>query len=248
MKRALRLTTFASGCFSFVLVMAGSMAWAAPQNQPNTPPYTLAEYNALTSGSAQKDANAKIKLLDDFVAQYPNSALLPFVYTEYYQTFFRLQNYPQAVVFVDRLLALGDKVVPENSAYESSEAAAGAIVLVRLSALATRAEAYAVDCDDSVFQTPEASTKAKDLATQGLELLSQSPKPSILLDADYSMMKVNWGSLFESAQRIAEARLKGDAVVCAPPPPPPPKPPAPNARFNRIIQDLLNEQRQSPVQ
>jgi hypothetical protein len=248
MKRASRLTTFVSGCFSFVLAIAGSTAWAAPQNQSNTPSYTVAEYNAMMAGNAEKDAQAKIKLLDNFVAQYPDSSLLPFVYTEYYRTFFTLRNYPQAVDFVDKLLALGDKVVPENSAFESPEAAAGAVVLVRLAALATRAAAYAVDCDDSVFQTPEASAKAEDLAGQGLQLLSQLPKPSVLLDADYSLMKVVWGRVFGSAQRIAEARLKGDAAICASPQPLPTKPPAPNARINRIIQDLLNEQRQSPDQ
>ena len=44
---------------------------AAPQ-----PTYTLPEYNAEQAAAAEKDPQARIKLLDAFVAQFPNSTLM----------------------------------------------------------------------------------------------------------------------------------------------------------------------------
>ena len=51
---------------------AGGQAAAKPQ-------YTMAEYNAYQAAAAEKDPTQQIKLLDDFVSKYPNSALLIYV-------------------------------------------------------------------------------------------------------------------------------------------------------------------------
>ena len=40
------------------------------------PAYTTEEYNAYIKAHDETDPQQKIKLLDDFVAKYPNSALL----------------------------------------------------------------------------------------------------------------------------------------------------------------------------
>ena len=87
-----------TGCLGIVLTLATSMAWAKPQDQ-NKPPYTLEEYKAFTAENTEKDLRTKIKLLDDFTAKYPTSALMPF-YREYYLTYFLLENYPQSVTLI----------------------------------------------------------------------------------------------------------------------------------------------------
>ncbi len=58
-------------------VSAAAATWAAPQDQQQQakPNYTLAEYNAYQDAHNEKDPQAKIKKLDDFVAKYAGSAL-----------------------------------------------------------------------------------------------------------------------------------------------------------------------------
>ena len=217
-----------------VLATASSVGWAAPPNQSQNPPYTLPEYNAFKTGSDEKNAEAKIKLLDNFTAKFPDSALMPNVYIDYYQSYFSLQNYPQAVAYADMLLALADKVDPA----------------VRLGALVTRALAYAVDCDDRAFQTPEASVKAMAAAAQGLQLLSQLPTFSSPASEQFAAAKVSYEMIFDSAAKIAELSVKGDPVACAPTRPPQSSAGGqfvPGRRFDLIIQHILREQRQSPV-
>jgi len=85
---------------------AGQDANAGASKQP----YTMAEYNAYTAAAAEKNPATQIKLLDDFVSKYPNSALLPFVYPLYYQAYFAQKNYPRVIEYADKALALGDKL------------------------------------------------------------------------------------------------------------------------------------------
>ena len=91
-----------------------SSPWAAstPQDQqPQAKPaYTLAEYNAFRQRTTSRTPQAKVKALDDFVVKYPASALLQYVYFDYYHAYYALKNYPQTIEFADKLQALGDKV------------------------------------------------------------------------------------------------------------------------------------------
>ena len=48
---------------------------AAQAAQEQKPSYTIPEYNAFQAAQNEKDLAAKIKLLDDFVAKFPNSTL-----------------------------------------------------------------------------------------------------------------------------------------------------------------------------
>ena len=48
------------------------------------PAYTTEEYNAYMKAHTETDTQQKIKQLDDFVAKYPNSALLVYIYNDYY--------------------------------------------------------------------------------------------------------------------------------------------------------------------
>jgi tetratricopeptide (TPR) repeat protein len=90
---------------------AAAQATAAPAggqaNQGTS--YTLPEYNALQAAQAEKDPAAQIKLLDAFVAQYPNSTLMQYIYQMYYQAYYKQKNFAKAIEYCDKLIALGDK-------------------------------------------------------------------------------------------------------------------------------------------
>ena len=102
-------------------------------------------------------------------------------------------------------------------------------------------------CDASELRTPEAYVAARNAAVQGLLLLNQLEKPSPdMTDEGFSAVKVGFEKIFASAKGIAESRLNGDPAVCISLPPPPPQE-GRGVRFDRIIQDLLNEQKQTPV-
>src|ERR1700738_4131809 len=73
--------------------------------------YTMAEYNAYQAAAAEKNPTQQIKLLDDFVAKYPNSALVVYIYPLYYNAYSQLKNWPKVIEYADKLLAL-DKVEP----------------------------------------------------------------------------------------------------------------------------------------
>jgi hypothetical protein len=70
------------------------------------PKYTMAEYNAYTAAANEKNAQAQIKLLDDFVAKYPNSTLLPYIYPLYYQNYAAQKNFPKVIEYAQKELAL----------------------------------------------------------------------------------------------------------------------------------------------
>jgi tetratricopeptide (TPR) repeat protein len=83
----------------------GQQAGATAQQ----PTYTLPEYNALQAAQAEKDPQAQIKLLDAFVAQYPNSTLMEYIYQLYYPAYYKIKNIPKAIEYADKVIALGDK-------------------------------------------------------------------------------------------------------------------------------------------
>src|SRR5438876_7579845 len=74
------------------------------------PKYTQAEYNAEQACAAEKVPAAIIKCADDFVAKYPNSDLLVYIYPLYYQAYSAQKNYSKMIEIADKLAALGDNV------------------------------------------------------------------------------------------------------------------------------------------
>ena len=95
-----------------LLAGAAATVWAAPQAQaPASPGYTRAEYDAYQAARGEKDPQARVKALDEFVAKNPNATgLLPFVYRDYYLAYYTAKNFPQTIAYADKLLALGDKL------------------------------------------------------------------------------------------------------------------------------------------
>jgi len=70
----------------------------------------MPEYNAEQACDADKVPTSKVKCLDDFVSRYPNSYLLKFVYPMYYQSYYQLKNWAKLIEYVDKYVALADKM------------------------------------------------------------------------------------------------------------------------------------------
>ena len=122
------------------------------------PKYTMAEYNAYTAAANEKNPASQLKALDDFVAKYPNSTLLNYVYPLYYQNYAAQKNYPKVIEYADKELALGDKI----SATE------------RYQAYSARAFAYNNTANPDVA-TAQAAYKA---AVEGAKSVDALPLPA----------------------------------------------------------------------
>lgn len=187
---------------AFVVLGASSGAAAArnlpqeQQGQQQKPTYTLPEYNAFQAANSEKDPQARIKLLDDFVAKYPNSTLMQYVYTLYYQTYSSLKTWPKVIEYADKLAALGDKV----SAGE------------RLQALQARVQAFQATMTGKV--PPDEMTKQRDAALEGAHLLESFPKPAnqTMSEEDFKKQKMPGLNFFYSAAGFADLQVKDNAA------------------------------------
>jgi tetratricopeptide (TPR) repeat protein len=130
------------------------------------PGYTMAEYNSYQAAAAEKNPAAQIKLLDDFVAKYPASKLLNYIYPLYYKNYYAQKNYPKAIEYADKMIAMGDKITPAE----------------RYDAHYVRAYAFnAIPTPD-----PETAKAARAAALAGLKVLDQLPKPDGEDDAKFA--------------------------------------------------------------
>ncbi|HWZ57069.1 MAG TPA: hypothetical protein VNZ63_13425 [Verrucomicrobiae bacterium] len=190
-----------TGGMVFLLSMAGCAA--RPQDrEPARPGYTFNEPYAFIYADKEKDPHTKIKLLDSWVAQHSDSTLMPFAYYDYIVAYSAISDYPQVIVYADKLLALGTKI-DANS---------------RLVTLADRAGAYRSGCNANAFQTPEAYKEAKDAAHQGLQTLGEWQKPVAMSDEEFRTNKSSFEMLFNAVSRIADLGMKGDNIanLCIP--------------------------------
>ena len=224
MKPIRQLVFVALSCTS-ALLLCVSLACTAvkaqdtPQNLPSA-----AEDNAYQAAHNEKDAQAQIKLLDDFVAAYPDSSLLRDAYRDEYMTYFSLGNYPETANYTDKFLAFGEK-------NDSAD---------RLAALITRAEAFLAGCVDAVFRTPQSYTAAKSTAAQGLDALAQFPSsPDCMRPGPCRAERERVQSLFNSAATIAESGLKGANTESC-------KGPGSPAIFDQVIDNIRQQERESP--
>lgn len=139
--------------------------------QQKAPSYTMPEYNQFTACQAEKDNTSKVKCLDGFVSQFPNSTLMQYVYQIYYQTYFQLKDFKKAIDYADKLVALADK----------------AELASRVSAAEFRVQVfpYAYTTKDPDYQNQ--LTKQRDAALQAVKLLQEykAAPGSKLTDADF---------------------------------------------------------------
>src|SRR5437016_13161276 len=93
------------------LTSLGAQTPAAGQDSgaQRAPAYTLVEYNAEQACAAEKVPATQVKCLDDFVAKYPNSALLVYVYPLFVNAYNQLKNPQKVIEYADKLVAMGDK-------------------------------------------------------------------------------------------------------------------------------------------
>ena len=183
-----------------MIALAGLARPVMAQAQGSQPQYTIPEYNAFEAANAEKDPATQIKLLDDFVAKYPNSSLMPYVYQLYYPAYYKTKNYAKTVEYADKLVALGDKVD----------------ALIRLQAIQARVLSFS-----QVFkpQAPDAHdqlVKQRDAADLGAKILAGLPKPAnqaAMSDADWAKQKKPGLALFYSAAGAADVSLKDYAAA-----------------------------------
>ena len=148
-----------------VVVVKGQDAGGAAGGQK----YTMAEYNAYQAAAAEKNPAAQIKLLDDFLSKYPNSALLNYIYPLYYKNYGGQKNFPKTIEYCDKLIALGDKASPAEK-YE---------------AYSVRAYAY------NNIQNPDAATAtaARAAALAGVKAVDAVAKPDGVDEAKFNEQK-----------------------------------------------------------
>jgi hypothetical protein len=134
-------------------------------------PYTMPEYNAYQAAKAETNPAQQVKLLDDFVSKYPNSALLLYIYPLYMQSYGQLKDYQKVITYSDKLAGLGEKI----------DAA------TRFNAYYTHAIAYSTLLADKT-QGPAAAKDtalakgAQDAVTTALKTLEEVKKPDSIAD------------------------------------------------------------------
>jgi hypothetical protein len=154
-------------------------------------PYTMAEYNAYQAAAAEKNAAQQIKLLDDFVSKYPNSALLIYVYPLYVQAYGQLKNYQKVIEYSDKVIGLGDKI-DAGGQYQ-----------------ALYAHCFAYNALSAAQQAdPTTAKAARDAAVAGLKALDGVKKPDTMTDDAFAAQKKQIQIYFNGTAAQASAAIK----------------------------------------
>jgi hypothetical protein len=180
-----------------LLLIACSSKRTAAQDQLYKPPYATDEYKDFLAADDERNPQAKIKLLDKFSVEYPDSTLLPKIYQDYYQLYFAIKDYGRTVEYADKFLALRD----------------GTDLGDRLDALTTRAQNFLTGCGDAAFQTAQAYAMARSAAVQGLQTVGQFTIPPDGREggtgANVLPEREHLEAVFFKEAEIAESGLKG---------------------------------------
>lgn len=164
------------------------------------PKYTQAEYNAEQACAAEKVPAAVVKCADDFIAKYPNSDLLVYIYPLYYRAYTQLKTPQKVIEYADKLVALGDK------------AEAG----IRYEALYARALAYAtLNIKDTDPAAKELATKAREATLLGLKTLDELKKPDNMSAEDFTKQKLQPAILFNYTAGSTAMTMKDYAAAVA---------------------------------
>lgn len=180
-------------------LMLGNTLSARPQatggaqdnSAQNAPKYTMPEYNAEQACAQEKNPATQITCLNDFVAKYPNSALLIYVYPMYVQAYGATKNYAKVIESADKVVALGDKVEPG----------------IRYQAL--YAHCFAYNALPAAQQADPAQAKAViEAATAGLKTLEQVKKPDTITDDQFATQKKQIQVYFNGTAAQASVNVK----------------------------------------
>jgi hypothetical protein len=110
-------------CLLSAAFLAQTHTAAQTKSAPRT--YSAAEYNAYQAAEAEQDPSKRARIIDDFISQFPKSALLVCVYPLCYETYFVLKNYSRVLACADELIQLGEDATAEaryKALYEASVA------------------------------------------------------------------------------------------------------------------------------
>ena len=193
---------------AIVWVAAALLCCAAPRaaaqgDQNSKTPYTLPEYNAFQAASGQTDPQAKIQALDDFVNKFPNSALMPLVYQQYFGAYNLTKNYPKLIEYADKFLAVPDDkylLIPGMTKDE--------LVTGRYQALYFRAVAFSQSFNDKDPNAQQELSDARKYALQGLQVLGEVPKPANMTDEKFTEQKKPGEILFNYTAAVASYDAK----------------------------------------
>jgi len=155
------------------------------------PGYTLDEYNDYIKAHSQTVPEQKIKMLDDFVAKWPKSTLMPYIEQDYYATYYQLKDYTKTVEAIDKLLAFGDKIALQD----------------QFGARVYRAQAFLAGYPKEL-NSPAQLNAARDSAKQCLKDLEAVPKPEKVSDDDFAKQKKNVTGILTQVLATTSAALK----------------------------------------
>jgi tetratricopeptide (TPR) repeat protein len=173
--------------------LAYPAATRAQDQSQAKPTYTIPEYNAFQAANAEKDPAARLKLLDDFVAKFPNSTLNQYVYQLYIKTYTDLKNYPKAIEYADKLVALGDKADPTQ----------------RLQALVARCQVFPYAYNPKAPDAADQLNKERAAALEGVKILTALPKSDPkMTDPQFDEQKKPGLAFFQNSLGFACSQLK----------------------------------------
>lgn len=132
-------------------------------------PYTMPEYNSYQACAQDKAPASQVKCFEDFFTKYPNSALLVYAYPLTYQAYSQLKNWQKVIEYADKLVALGDKIGPNE----------------KYGAMYARAYAY----NQLNSQDPALAKAEMDSCSAGVALIAELKKPEQIDDAKFEQYK-----------------------------------------------------------
>ena len=177
---------------------AAPAAWATPQEaQQPKQTYTRQEYDAYNTAANEKDLQQRLRLLDGFVNNYPNSTLMPYVFQAYFDTYNQLRNYPKVIEYADKLRALGEQIEIKS----------------RLQTLVLRSQAFELSFNARDPNARDHLSRAREADLQGLKLVDQLPKPQDKTDDQFTEEKKPATAFFNNAAGFVSLQLKDYAAA-----------------------------------
>ena len=191
MRRAPALALFSS-------LALGSLftGWADSQEAPaQKPTYTRQEYDAYNAAVNEKSPQQRLRLLDEFVAKFPNVSpeLMVPALRGYLLTYNELRNYPKVVEYADRILGFSDRLD-----------SAGKLEPLYLRTLAYNNLQY----NEKDPAANGQAQKAREAALQGLQALSGLQKPENVTPEQFEQNKKGPQTLFNYTAGVAAMRAK----------------------------------------
>ncbi|MFQ5926988.1 MAG: tetratricopeptide repeat protein [Terriglobia bacterium] len=177
-----------------VLIVAVSLS-----AQQAKPPYSTVEYNDYTAALNEQDPQARLRLLGDFLEKYPESALRPFVFQIYLQSYQQRSNWPKVIEFADKLLTLDPALVEKvyKRPGQTAEQVKQQVALLTYQTLSLRARAF-LSFEDKSPQADAAAEKAARLAQDGLQRLERIGRPQNLTPEKFAEVKKQEAAVFHT--------------------------------------------------